>query len=217
MSILAIRYLLAAAVVLSAGVAVAQDAMRLRTNDGREVILSPNGTWQYAPDTGGASAVAPNKAGGGKIIKRPANATAAIVTKRGNFVVWYDPNKWQQTPGESEGRVQLQLIGEDGYALILAEGLGIPTASLKNIALANARRAAPDARIVLEENRKLGDKEVVLLQMKGTTQSIPFVYHGHYYGDNGGAIQVLTYTGENLLPKYLATFEELINGLEIKR
>ena len=33
-------------------------------------------------------------------------------------------------------------------------------------------------------------------------KSIPFQYYGYYYSDKNGAIQVLTYTGQNLFDEY---------------
>jgi hypothetical protein len=124
----------------------------------------------------------------------------------------YDPAKWTLLPSDKPGRRQLTHREGDGYALIFAERLQMPMAALKNIVLQNARTAAPDAKVVREEQRTVNGVTVTCLEMTGTTQGIPFRYFGYYYAGKSGTIQVITYTGDSLFPEYRADFEDLLNG-----
>jgi hypothetical protein len=130
-------------------------------------------------------------------------------------VLAYDPVKWTLAKGDKAGRHQLNHREGDGYALIIAERLEIPMASLKNIVLENARTAAPDARIVRQEQRRVNGADITCMEIAGTTQGIKFRYFGYYYAGKAGTIQVITYTGENLFPEYRSDFEELLNGFMV--
>ena len=188
---------------------LAQNATRARTETGKDVLLYPDGTWKYAPE---ASSPKTNSS-----YNKGTAATTSYKPERGDFLIWYNPAKWRleksRTPDEMG---HFSLIGTDGYAMIVSEGLPIPTESLKRIALDNAKDAAPDARIVSEETRVVNGKEITCLVMEGTIEKIPFTYYGYYYGGKQGTIQVLTFTGQALFAKYKDDFTEFLNGLEIK-
>jgi hypothetical protein len=53
------------------------------------------------------------------------------------------------------------------------------------------------------------------LQIRGTIQSIPFVYLGYYYSGQEGSIQLLTYTASNLFDEYRHDFQELLDGFVV--
>ena len=96
--------------------------------------------------------------------------------------------------------------------MVLSERLQLSPETLKGVVLNNARQAAPDAKIDFEERRVVNGRQILCLQIAGTTQGIPFRYFGYYYAGSEGTVQVLTYTGENLFEEYKGDFEELLNG-----
>jgi hypothetical protein len=195
--------------LLPTGFTFAQNPVRARTETGKDVLLYPDGTWKNAPDVPASSH--------NSTFSKPATARMSYKPSRGDFTIWYDPTKWrlqQDRTGDDKGH--FSLIGTDGYAMVIAEGLAIPSESLKQIALQNAQDAASDARIVSEEKRIVNGTEVICLVIEGTIQQIPFTYYGYYYGGKQGTIQMLTFTGQNLFAKYKPDFTEFLNGLEIK-
>lgn len=78
-------------------------ASRATTEDGRKVLLYPDGRWKYEP--------APTIAGRGRVHARPIGATERIDLPRGAMTLFIDPGKWKQTPSEDptkpQGSVQL--------------------------------------------------------------------------------------------------------------
>jgi len=186
-----------------------QNVIHARTEAGKDVILYPDGTWKNA-----AEATTPKS---GSDYTRPSSARASYKTERGEFVIWYDETKWRLAQRRTdEDIVHFGLVHTDGYAMIVTDGLQIPTEGLQEIALSNAKGAAPDAKIASEEMRVINGKKVLCLVIEGTIQQIPFTYYGYYYGGKQGTIQLITFTGQSLFPKYKKEFTDFLNGLEIK-
>jgi hypothetical protein len=84
------------------------------------------------------------------------------------------------------------------------------------VALNNALEAAPDAKIVEEQRRRVNGTDVVMLRLEGTTSGIAATFLGYYYGGPAGTVQVICYTGQNLFQEYRPDFEDFLNGFHIK-
>lgn len=200
------RQILAFVVLLSTiGVtAGAQAPKRATLSDGTMVWLYADGTWRADTSTKGPQTTP------GKYTKSH-NATESVsILKKASLN--YDPSKWRQAQSTVPGRLSFAHVSGDGYAMVISERLQLTPDALKRVVLHNARQAAPDAKIVFEELRVVNGREILCLQITGTTQGIPFHYYGYYYAGKAGTIQVLTYTGENLFDEYKAELEELLNG-----
>jgi len=200
------RMLAIALVALASVPTGALAQIRAVTQDGKSVILSPNGTWKYAD-----APIGPN-------ISRAPNATASVEGKRIPYKVWYDPAKWQVNQRKMNDRAEHELrhTNGDAYAVVIAERLEVPLNRLTEIALENARRASPDASLVSSSERFVNGVRVAYLQINGTTQGIPFTYFGSYYAGRQGSIQILTYTGRNLFDEYKPDLEEFLRGFTIE-
>jgi hypothetical protein len=195
--------------VVVTGHTLLQEPMKARTESGKDVILYPDGTWKPVAEA------APGKRD--SAYTRPASARASYKPDRGDFVIWYDETKWQlEKPRPNDDTGHLRLLRSDGHAMIISEGIPMPIASLKRIAVDNAKEAAPDTRIVSEEMRTVNGKELLVMILDGTIEQIPFRYYGYYYSGKQGTIQFLTFTSQNLFDRYKQEFTELLNGLEIK-
>ncbi|HEU4431844.1 MAG TPA: hypothetical protein VFR51_00520 [Pyrinomonadaceae bacterium] len=197
--------------LMTAGTAVSQTPIKARTESGKDVILSPDGTWKYATE------VAPGAhTSTAATMTRAANAKSVYKAPHGGFSIWYDDSKWILAPkADEEGRIEFRLKRGDGYAVAIIEELGMPSSTLKEIALENAKSAAADTRIVFEETRTVNGKEVLCMKMEGSVKGIPFRYYGYYYGGKAGSIQLLTFTGTQIFAKYEQDFLEFLNGLQI--
>lgn len=191
-------------VLVLAGVGVVHAQERATTESGRQVLLFPDGTWKYAPTTSTPGSH-----------DRPAQATSEIALARGAASLYYDPAKWRRDELDDPTRARLAHVTGDGYAIIIAERIEMTLDALREVALSNARSAAPDAAITWEERRVVNGTEVLAARLRGTTQGITFVYFGYYYAGPQGTFQVLTYTSSNLFDEYRDDFEELLNGFVV--
>ena len=200
----ALKILAAAPLLLLSAPAWAQPT-RATTEDGRKVLLYPDGRWKYAPPAPRGRAE--------KAYTRAVSATEGIDLLRGGMTLFVDPAKWKRTPSEDPTRISFRHSTGEAYGMVVAERLAIPLPRLKEIALSNAREAAPDVRVTLEERRRVNDADVLAMQMEGTIQGVPFTYYGYYFSGRQGSVQLLTYTGSNLFAEYKPEFEVFLNGL----
>jgi hypothetical protein len=197
--------LLASFMLFSPG-QVAQE--KATTDSGKRVILFKDGTWK--PDILVESMNTPGE------FKRPKQSTSKVVFNKSKFVVYYNPELWKKYNQDQPTRQMYQHKDGDGYAIVIAERMQVTLESLKNVALSNAKSAAPDARIVLEESRVVNGINVLVLQIKGTIQGMAVTYMGYYYAGSEGCIQVLTYTTDNLFSEFKNDFQDILNGLSIE-
>ena len=97
------------------------------------------------------------------------------------------------------------------------EGTPLPIPQLRTVALENARQSGGDARIVAEEMRRVGGREVLLMQINVTLGGSPVAFLGYYYGDPRGSIQAVGYTSLDDLPRYRAALLDGLAGLDLNR
>lgn len=190
-------------------VGLAQETTRAKTEGGKEVILYADGTWKYVPEASAATSpeLAHNKGALAKKLFKP---------ERGSFGIWYDESKWREKRStEPDDKAHFSFLAGDAYVMVIAEELAIPLVTLRNLAVANAKEAAPDAKVTKEEKRLVNGTEILMMKIEGTVQGIPFVYYGYYYGGKQGTIQIVGFTGQNVFAKYEAEFTKFLDGLEI--
>jgi hypothetical protein len=197
--------MLAVVPLLMLPVPAAAQATQATTEDGRKVLLYPNGKWKYAPAT--------PRGRGAAAYTRTTSATEGIDLLRGGMTLFVDPGKWKRTPSEDPTRISFRHSTGEAYGMVVAERLAIPLPRLKEIAVSNAREAAPDVRVTFEEPRRVNQMDVLAMQMEGTIQGVPFTYYGYYFSGPQGSVQLLTYTGSNLFAEYKPEFEDFLNGL----
>jgi hypothetical protein len=191
--------------LLGAGAAQGQPAARATTEDGRRVLLYPDGRWKYEPAAPAAASA--------KVFARATAATERVDLLRGGMTLFIDPGKWKQTASDDPTKISFRHASGEAYGMVVAERLAIPLPRLKEIAINNAREAAPDVKVTLEERRRVNEVDVLAMQMEGTIQGIPFTYYGYYFSGPQGSVQLLTYTGSNLFAEYKPEFEDFLNGL----
>jgi len=201
--------MLIAFIVLTSNVALAAN-IEATTTDGKKVILYPNGTWKYK-DTGSKTISTSGTT-------KPSKATKVLKSEKGFYELWIDPAKWRVMEKRSP-IVEFQLLhsSNDAYALTIAERLSVSLPALKEIALANARKAAPDAKIIAERQLVVNGAKVLNMRIDGTIKGIRFTYYGYYWVGKAGTLQFLTYTGQNLFDEFKADLADLLNGLIITK
>ena len=170
------------------------------TDNGEEVILYDNGTWKYVSKSDETVEIPVNS----KEFRKPSTSSFQIKSSKVGIGVYINPKKWSFEKGEDSeaAEFKFQLKDSDAYGMLIAEKIEIPVENLKSIALDNAREVAPDIHISKQEYRTVNGNKVLMMQMDGTMQGMKFSYYGYYFSYEGGTIQLLTYTSQNLLEEY---------------
>jgi hypothetical protein len=200
-------FLLILTMIAFGGTAMGAD-LSATTEEGKKVLLKENGTWKYV------ETIEAKGATGGKFDRSTA-ATEKIEILKGKAAVYYNPNKWRGLKETEPGRFELTHQEGDSYAMVIAERMQMPVESLRNIALSNAREAAPDIQVVAEERRKVNGSDLIFMQTAGSIQGMRITYLGHYYTGKAGSVQIIAFTGENLIDDYKNDIQEFLNGFQL--
>lgn len=177
-----------------------------------EVILYEDGTWKYLNDCiNENSEILVND----KEFLKDKKSTFLVKSKKLNVGIWINPKNWSFTKGTENDafEFQFQKKDDDLYAMLISEKIQIPIENLKYIAIENAKREAPNFKVIKEEYRNVNGLQVFMMQMSGTIQGVRITGYGYYYSNDNGAIQLLIYTRENLFNDYLNDIEVFLNGL----
>jgi hypothetical protein len=181
------------------------------TDTGEEVILNSDGTWKYTDNSKKADKIIETNK---KRFKKPRDSSFLLKSTKSNSAYWINTDKWtfRKATNNAEAEYEFQLKGKDLYGMAVSEGVHIPVKSLTDIALSNAKGAAPDTEIVKKEYRYVNGNKVIYMEMNGTIQGIKFTYLGYYYSDASGSTQLITYTGTSLVDKYKSEINDFLNG-----
>jgi hypothetical protein len=99
--------------------------------------------------------------------------------------------------------------------MVIAERIGGSTSGLRDVAIENAKAAAPDSRVVFEKERTVNGTQILNMRIDGKIKGIDFSYYGYYWGGKAGLLQVVAYTGTNLFDEFKEDFSDFLNGLVI--
>ncbi|MCS7074722.1 MAG: hypothetical protein NZ108_09670, partial [Bacteroidia bacterium] len=173
-----------------------------------------DGTWKYVSKPKSSSSIPTNP----KEFKKGSQSTFLVKSNIVNAGVFLNPATWDFKKAETNESAEFQFKhkNKDAYGLWIPERIEVPLESLRNIALENAKSAAPDIEIVKEEYRTVNGKKVLMMCMDGTLQGMKFSYLGYYYAGENTAIQFLTYTTTNLMNEYMKDFEDLLNRFVVQ-
>jgi hypothetical protein len=195
-------------VFLFQGFCFAQD-LRATTEDGRKVILKNDGTYLILETTKASSSRSQGS------YQKPEKATAVSKPKGDKFLVWYDPTVWREEDPSSSKKPGFVHKDGDIQAVVIAERVEMSIEALRELAINNARHAAPDAKVTYEDNRWVNGKNMLCMKIEGTVKGARFVYWSYYYAGKAGVIQHVTFAPANLFPEYESEMTSFLNGLVI--
>jgi hypothetical protein len=192
-------------------------SIKAKTQDGRTVILHADGTWKFLKKEAPVAPEAPKD----NRVNAPQRATKKISDPRGLVELWYIPAKWTVYPKPErlspDASFALIHKTKDAYALGIIERISMPLETLKKIAVDNAKNVAPDAEVVLDEERQINGNTASIMGITGTIDGIPFRYHSYYWTGENGSVQVITYTSQNLFAEYHDDFNDLLSGIVLNQ
>jgi hypothetical protein len=187
------------------------------TENGREVQLNDNGTWQYITtdnDSNNSDSIVTNPI----YFHTTPGATFLLKSNVFNVGIYLNHNKWIFAPHKSNEvnpEYRFESKFHNGYAMMLTEVTPVDLESMKSIALHNAQKAASDAKVTHSEYRIVNGKKVLCLTIKGTIEGIKFIYFGYYYSNPNGTTQILAYGSENMFKESFKEWEEFLNGFTV--
>ncbi len=180
------------------------------TTDGSTVILYNNGTWKYA-DT----AINKPIEKGGEHFK-PFGTNCIIKGQEVKYVVVYDSSLWtlHDTPINKQSDFSMSLKNsETSLALLIPEKSTTTLASLREVAILNARKSSKNVSILKQEYRKVNKKDILYLEFTTEVQGFTFLFMAYYYAGPTSCIQFVTYTEINQAEKDRPKMMDLLNGL----
>jgi hypothetical protein len=206
------KYFISIIILLSFAASAAQQAV---TDEGEIVILKSNGTWEYKnKELAEASEILLNE----NSFTKGKKATFTLKSKINNSEFSFDPKAWSfEKAGDEVSEYTFKLKAGDLYGMAITESIEIDLPNLSQLALANAKSVAPDARIVRQEYRIVNGNEVMYLEFEGTISSINFKYLGYYYSNELGSTQYLVYTGAKVAGRYKSEIEQFLNGFSTRQ
>ncbi len=202
------RYFIVCFVLISSCLFAQQTAV---TQTGEQVVLYNDGRWEYVTkDTLRENEIRTNP---DPFVKKK-SANFLLKSSRIPVGFWIDNDNWSFVKKADYEAAEYELDHKSGslYGLIITEHLDVPLLSLANIALQNARDAAPDIKVIEQEFRNVNGTTVLMMRMVGTIQDIRFSYFGYYFSGSGGSTQFLVYTSEDYMAENLETVQDLLNG-----
>jgi hypothetical protein len=185
--------------------------LRAVAEDGRRVLLLPNGTWRPADPQGSGPLVS------GATSARDPQATSPFRTVVRRFTVKYDIAQWVLQPAK-EGdptRRHFRHRSLPLTAVIAADEYPVPTRSLRQVVEQNARASGVVVTPLIDEEREHSGHKVGYLRLLASVQGMDLIYVNQYYGDSDGNVQVICFTAQTLYAKGHAECHRFIDGLSI--
>jgi hypothetical protein len=181
------------------------------TENGDQVLLSPDGKWRYLDDIKNNDSISVNPA---QFVKS-ATANFLLKSKNNSIGFWIDPKKWdfeKSTDKTTEYSFSLKDNSSVG-AFVVVESVGMDLQSLRKIALDNIQKEATAFNVTSEEYRTVNKLKILHIEISATIQGIPLVYVCYYYTDEYSTVQFLSYVPNNLVAQYKKTAEDFLNGI----
>lgn len=206
------KYFLALAVLYFSQGLHLQAQIKALTEEGDEVYLLEDGTWHFVEEKDFQKiSIAENSI---EFIKNT-KATFPVKSKKTNQVVYLNPKEWTFFKSENNPSAEYEFrhVDDEIYGIIINEKFEIPIEALKDIAVSNAKKVAPDTKVEALEYRIVNGKKLIAMKMIGTVHGLKLFYFGYYYSSSSGSTQLLAYTIDSIKERNLQAMEIFLNGL----
>lgn len=133
------------------------------------------------------------------------------------YKIWIDPTKWFLIREPTNSMAEFSFIHstKEAQAMVIAERIGAPISTLKEIAFENVKREAPDARVVFENERIVNGTKILCMRIDGTMKGMAFTFYGYYWSGKAGNLQLVAITGTNLFDEFKEDITNFLNGLVV--
>ncbi len=179
-----------------------QQVIHGTSEDGRPVLLFPNGTWMYEDST--------SKLSTQKLTCVSSDRVPAVQ-------VCFDESKWSEVdPTEIDHEKSFLHAKGDAYAVLIVERITVPLSSMKGVAIANMESAgATKIDVISERTFKIGQTEFLQIVFDMKIGGVNLSYYGRYWAGKSGTVQLIAATGQNLAEEFEDDFEILLSNLKV--
>ena len=133
------------------------------------------------------------------------------------MAVRYDSSEWNMQASSEPGVYQLQHSTGDLYVRVIEERIQLPLEVMPELALANAREVDPNVTAIRQGSRVVNGVRMLFMEYEAIVGRVPFVFVAHFFSDTSGTVQIIAWTGRNLLAEYRDTIERFVSGFEVSR
>jgi hypothetical protein len=179
----------------------------LKRNDGREIILHENFTWEYQeePDV---------QKGPVEHLDISADLTGQLNSRSGKFTVYYDPVEWHETTGlNPAAEIQMSNTDSTGFSIVIMEGLPFSIEQIKEVIILNARRMDSGAHVVQTERVLVNGKDGAIFTYVVQYERLRFIFYNLVMSNEKGSIQFVFYTIDSVFEQLKPNFRKAMSGL----
>ena len=133
------------------------------------------------------------------------------------MAVRYDSSEWSVQASSEPGVYQLQHSTADLYVRVIEERIQMPLEVMPEVALANAREVDPNVTAIRQGSRAVNGVRMLFMEYEARVDGVSFVFVAHFFSDTSGTVQIIAWTGRNLLAEYRDTIERFVSGFEVSR
>ena len=165
----------------------AEEILTATTDDGRKVVLFPDGTWVYKPIKESFSDTSK--------LSKPKTANAYLKSKLGGYEIHYNNKKWKKFNYPQIEDEEFMLIHKEKEVLAAAvfEQVNLPELSLKNIIIERIKLTSESIHILKECTKLVNGNVILVLKISCIPYELKFSVTtlGYYYSfDNWGTLQI---------------------------
>ena len=184
-------------------------------------VVRTNGNEQPSTDntndSSSPSSLAPNKP---SLLE---DAIIRLYPKKGfldeRFSVKFDQSRWELDADNTvsiDDDFQYVSVGENAWIRIIAEEPELSYEYMRDVIVANAQNADPNAKLTETGFRDVNNIRVMWATVDARVSNIPITYFYHIYTGIEGTVQIISFSARNLFESRIGLVEEVVSSFIIQ-
>jgi hypothetical protein len=149
----------------------------------------------------------------------PANAEelASLPLLQERARIRYDGRVWRNMGSTEPGSFEFRHADGDLYLRVFGERVEIPLDKYEDMIVGDMRPNAPDAKVVRRGYRMVNGQRMLLLEIEATAKGIPFTFYTHCWSDGQGTVQIMGWSGRNVMKEFRPIIEAFVSGFTVRQ
>jgi hypothetical protein len=200
---------------------IALTETELRTLDATLLKRLIQNVADFADETYGTLAAADRESATYAALAAPPASGRAMTLDllRGRASLRFDGSVWTQfyNPGEPSDIMQYKHDSEELFFKVTADRIEVPLDKIEDFNLTQMKAVDPKVRVARRGSRMVNGQRLVVLEIDATIDAVPFTFLGHYYSSDAGTVQIVAWTGRNLLNEKRPLVEAIVSGFQVRK